>query len=250
MTRHAVIFDFEDTLAPTQDARRTAYNLAFDRLNVGTYWSKPLFAQISQMCRPGQEAMAWQAQMAALGKAMPRNWNRALIERRSRDALLNFIENGFLRLSPGAADTLGNLALAGYSACVVSDGPRLEMEAVLMARGDRDLLDRLTCLCGAEDQALPEIGAALERAADACGVAENDCLLVSARTRVLDRAAQLGFKTLALRPAPSGGAYPWHRSRSDLTPDGQLTARIRAAFAKDISAKDPASEHPATDEAA
>lgn len=38
MTRHAVIFDFENTLAPTRDARRTAYNLAFDRLNIGTYW--------------------------------------------------------------------------------------------------------------------------------------------------------------------------------------------------------------------
>lgn len=230
MTRHAVIFDFENTLAPTQDARRTAFNLAFDRLNVGTYWSKPLFARISEGCRPGQEAACWTARSTALGQKMPRNWNRAQVEGRARESLLNFIENGFLRLSSGAAGLLGDLALASLSVSVITDGPREEMEAVFMARGDRDLLDRLTCLCGAEDLALPEIGAALERAADASGVEEGACIVVSARAHVLERAQQLGFHTLALHSARARGGYPWHNDHDAMLQGGDILARIMSDF--------------------
>lgn len=189
-----------------------------------------MFDRICGQCRPGQEAAAWTAQLAALGKAMPRNWNRALVEARARDALLNFIENGFLRLSPGMADLIGDLSLSGLSPSVITDGPKPEMEAVLMARGDRDLFEKLSCLCGAEDLALPEIGAALERAADTQGLDEDACLLVSARGRVLERGQQLGFRTLSLLGPSMAGTYPWHGAQSGMMDGETLGQRIRAAL--------------------
>lgn len=208
MTEHALIFDLEQTLAATAQARRTAWNIAFDRLDVGTYWSERTHAKVSRDCRPGQEAALWEAGRRALGQGLPRNWNRARIEARARRALADLIANGTVRTAPGIGSFVQDMHSAGVTVAIVSDACKSEVEAILTpALSDRASTAPAICI-GVEDLAMPEIGAALELACDRTGLREEACVVISGRGHVLRRARQLGFPVLAAG-APDADRTDW-----------------------------------------
>jgi len=149
MRLDALIFDVDGTLADTEEAHRTAFNLAFEQLGVGWKWSRTDYRRLLSTTG-GKERIA--RHIASLDLA---DGDRAeLIARipQMHAAKTRFyssvVRDGAVPLRPGIARLLDEAAAAGCRLAIASTTTAVNIDALLHATlGGRalDLFGVIAC---------------------------------------------------------------------------------------------------------
>ncbi|MFO7689111.1 MAG: haloacid dehalogenase type II [Cryobacterium sp.] len=202
----------------------------------------PLGARFEQVGAPASLARVWFAALlrdgfalaaaggtagfSVIGAEILRGVLRGATLTRSLDEAVNHVMHGFATLSlhPDIADGVQRLKHAGVRLVTFSNGSAQVAESLLTREGLRNEFEML--LTVEDAPAWKPVRSAYDYAADACGVAPTDLLLVAVHPWDIHGAAQAGLRTAWLNRA--GETYPGYFTAPDYTVTalGDLASRL------------------------
>ena len=149
MSIEALIFDIDGTLADTEEAHRSAFNAAFERLHLGWHWGRDEYRRLLTVAG-GKERLAHHVRSTVEAPAQ-----RALLERipeihaEKTRAYAAFAAGGGLALRPGVERLLDEAAAAGLRLAIASTTTAANVEALLGATlGERGAERFQVIACG------------------------------------------------------------------------------------------------------
>jgi beta-phosphoglucomutase-like phosphatase (HAD superfamily) len=150
MSIEALIFDVDGTLADTEEAHRTAFNLAFERYRLGWAWSHGEYRTLLNVTG-GKERIA--AYIATLGlSAAERKRLSALVPVIHAEKTRFFgsvVADGGVPLRDGVARLIGEALVAGCRLAIASTTTAANIDALLGATlGPRGLDHFSVIACG------------------------------------------------------------------------------------------------------
>ncbi|TFD48923.1 haloacid dehalogenase type II [Cryobacterium frigoriphilum] len=202
----------------------------------------PLSARFTEVGAPASLARVWfasllrdgfalaaagsSAKFAVVGTEMLRSVLRDIELSRSLDDAVSFIMRGFgsLDLHPDIADGIRALRAQGFRLVTFSNGSAQVAESLLTRAGLRSEFEAL--LTVEDAPAWKPVRTAYEYAADACGVAPADLLLVAVHPWDTHGAAEAGLQTAWLNRG--GASYPSYFMAPDhtITTLSELATRL------------------------
>lgn len=131
----AIIFDVDGTLAETErDGHRVAFNRAFADAGLPWHWDERLYGELLAVTGGRERITRFAQRCAPQWLADPRAAERiAELHARKNAHYAAIVEAGELRLRPGLAELLDQLAAAGVRLAVATTSSRANVEVLLRA---------------------------------------------------------------------------------------------------------------------
>jgi HAD superfamily hydrolase (TIGR01509 family) len=150
MSIDALIFDVDGTLADTEEAHRTAFNLAFERCRVGWHWSREDYLELLKVTG-GKERIAHHIRSLALGAADRQRLLAAIPEIHAEKTRLYSaaVADGAVPLRDGVERLLEEALNAGCRLAIASTTTAVNVDALLQSTlGTRGLEMFSVIACG------------------------------------------------------------------------------------------------------
>jgi beta-phosphoglucomutase-like phosphatase (HAD superfamily) len=154
MSIEALIFDVDGTLADTEEAHRTAFNLAFERCGLGWNWSREHYRDLLKITG-GKERISHYIQSLPINDAEHRRLQDRIpvIHVEKTKIYSSVVMDGGVPLRTGIARLLDEAEDAGYRLAIASTTTAVNIDALLNATlGSRGLERFSVIACG--DQVL------------------------------------------------------------------------------------------------
>jgi HAD superfamily hydrolase (TIGR01509 family) len=150
MSIEALIFDVDGTLADTEEAHRTAFNLAFERLGLGWQWSRSQYRELLKVTG-GKERMAHFITSLELSPSE----SHKLVDRvpqihaEKTKFYSAVVRDGGVPLRTGVVRMLDEAQAAGLRLAIASTTTAMNIDALLSATlGERGLERFSVIACG------------------------------------------------------------------------------------------------------
>lgn len=150
MSIEALIFDVDGTLADTEEAHRTAFNLAFERFRLDWVWEPDEYRELLQVTG-GKERMAIYIETLSLPDAERRRLRAMVpdIHAEKTRFYSAYVADGAVPLRPGVARLLDEALAQGCKLAIATTTTAANIEALLQATlGSRGLDMFTTIACG------------------------------------------------------------------------------------------------------
>ena len=149
MSMEALIFDVDGTLADTEELHRSAFNQAFERLQLGWQWSRAEYRALLKITG-GKERIAAYLQRQPLPSARQKSLLARVPEIHAEKTALYtaMVQAGQLTLRPGVARLLQEARQGGIRLAIASTTTAANIDALLQATlgaGGLDLFDVIAC---------------------------------------------------------------------------------------------------------
>jgi len=238
MSIEALIFDVDGTMADTEEAHRSAFNLAFERLGLAWNWSRPLYRELLRITG-GKERLAHYIRSLDLPAAQQ---TRALgriaeIHAEKTRAYTAIADAGEIPLRSGVARLLGEAADAGLRLAIASTTTAANIDALLLATlGDRGLALFDVIACGDQVRAKKPAPDIYRLALDTLGVPPERAIALEDSANGLRSARAAGLWTVVTPTfwtegsdfAAAGLVLPGFGEPNDPLP-GEPGGRLRSA---------------------
>jgi HAD superfamily hydrolase (TIGR01509 family) len=146
----ALIFDLDGTLADTEEAHRTAFNLAFEHMALGWRWDRTQYRRLLDTTGGKERLAAYIAQLSL--SAAERSRLMALLPQIHADKTRfysSLVRDGGLSLRPGVARLIDEALAAGCRLAIASTTTAANVDALLQANlGSRGLDMFSVIACG------------------------------------------------------------------------------------------------------
>jgi HAD superfamily hydrolase (TIGR01509 family) len=198
MTRAALIFDLDGTLADTEEAHRVAFNLAFERHRLGWSWSRSQYRDLLQVSG-GRERLV--AHVARLG-APPDDTRRVLalvpsIHAEKTRFYTAMLRDGAIALRPGAERLIDEALGAGAVLGLSSSSSPASVDALLAsAFGSREGPIFGAVICGGDPYAKKPAPAGYRAVLQRLGTASGDAVAFEDSHHGLQAASAAGLRTV------------------------------------------------------
>ena len=150
MSIHALIFDVDGTLADTEEAHRTAFNLAFERYRLGWVWSRAEYRELRKVTG-GKERITKSVQSLNLAPAELRRLVVMVpdIHAEKTKFYSSVVSDGAVPLRGGVARLLDEALAAGCRLAIASTTTAVNIDALLQTTlGTRGLEMFSVIACG------------------------------------------------------------------------------------------------------
>lgn len=155
MSIEALIFDLDGTLADTEEAHRTAFNLAFERFGLDWQWGRAKYRRLLDTTGGKERIAAYIAQLEL--PPAERSRLTALVPRIHAEKTRfysSMARDGALSLRPGVARLIDEALAAGCKLAIASTTTAVNVDALLQATlGSRGLDMFSVIACGDQVQA-------------------------------------------------------------------------------------------------
>jgi HAD superfamily hydrolase (TIGR01509 family) len=238
----AVVFDVDGTLAETErDGHRVAFNRAFVEAGLAWRWDARLYGELLAVTG-GRERIARYAQRFAPQwlEAAGAEERIAALHRRKNEHYAAIVEAGELRLRPGVALLLDELAAAGTRLAIATTTSRANLEVLLRATLGAGALSRFeVAVCGEDVRRKKPDPEAYLLVLRRLRLPAARCVAVEDSANGLRAALAAGIATMIVRSLYTrdedfGGALHVFDGYDDGTPGGArrgLSAALLAAAA-------------------
>jgi beta-phosphoglucomutase-like phosphatase (HAD superfamily) len=142
MNIDALIFDVDGTMADTEEAHRTAFNLAFERFRLGWKWERPEYRELLKTTG-GKERIATYIAQLPLPEGERKRLSQMLpdIHAEKTKFYSSFVHDGAVPLREGVARLLDEALAAGCRLAIASTTTAVNidklLESTLGARGSK-----------------------------------------------------------------------------------------------------------------
>jgi HAD superfamily hydrolase (TIGR01509 family) len=150
MSIEALIFDVDGTLADTEEAHRTAFNLAFERCGLAWNWSRADYRELLKVTGGKERITSYIASLSASDAE-----KRKLLERipdihaEKTKFYSSVVCDGAVPLREGVERLLDDAQAAGYKLAIASTTTAVNVDALLQATlGSRGLERFSVIACG------------------------------------------------------------------------------------------------------
>ncbi len=149
MSIEALIFDLDGTLADTEEAHRTAFNLAFEHMGLGWHWDRARYRRLLDTTGGKERLAAYVAELRL--SAAERSRLVALLPQLHADKTRfysSLVRDGGLSLRPGVARLIDEALADGCRLAIASTTTAANVDALLQATlGTRglDLFSVIAC---------------------------------------------------------------------------------------------------------
>jgi len=147
MSLEALIFDFDGTLADTEETHRQAFNYAFVRFDLGWEWSRPQYRELlhtsggkERLIRFIETLPASSTEKARLQRLVP------AIHRTKTELYTELIADGRCPLRPGVRRLLDEARGAGIKLAIASTTSSASVQALLSRHLDRAAIRGFTTI--------------------------------------------------------------------------------------------------------
>ncbi len=150
MTLEALIFDVDGTLADTEEAHRTAFNLAFEHFRLGWTWAPADYRRLLQVTG-GKERIASYIDSLAVSSAERQRLKQRVpeIHAEKTKRYSAFVADGSVPLRTGVRRLIDEALTAGCKLAIASTTTSDNIEALLQATLGADGLDLFSVIaCG------------------------------------------------------------------------------------------------------
>jgi HAD superfamily hydrolase (TIGR01509 family) len=152
MALEALIFDIDGTLADTEEGHRCAFNLAFQRFNLGWHWERGEYLGLLRITG-GKERLAYYIEHSDLSGAEKRRVMARIpdIHLEKTKFYSSMAADGGIPLRPGIERLIGEAREAGLRLAIASTTTRANIDALLRATlGPNGLAGFSVIACGDE----------------------------------------------------------------------------------------------------
>lgn len=150
MSIEALIFDVDGTLADTEEAHRTAFNLAFERCRIGWNWSREEYRELLKVTG-GKERMTSYIASLLVSDAQKRKLLDRVPELHAEKTKFYsaVVSDGAVPLREGVERLLDEALAAGYKLAIASTTTAVNVDALLQATLGTRGLERFSVIaCG------------------------------------------------------------------------------------------------------
>ena len=150
MSIHALIFDVDGTMADTEEAHRTAFNLAFERCRLGWQWGRDEYRELLKVTG-GKERLAHYIDSLPVSAAEAKQLHQRLpdIHAEKTRFYSSVVADGAVPLRDGVARLLDEALHAGCRLAIASTTTAVNVDALLQSTlGDRGLEMFSVIACG------------------------------------------------------------------------------------------------------
>jgi HAD superfamily hydrolase (TIGR01509 family) len=149
MSIQALIFDVDGTLADTEEAHRVAFNLAFERYQLGWVWEPSQYRELLNTTG-GKERMARYIDELPIGAAERQRLHQLVpdIHAEKTRFYSSFVNDGAVPLRPGIARLLDEARSAGCRLAIASTTTAVNIDKLLqstLGAGGRGLFSVIAC---------------------------------------------------------------------------------------------------------
>ena len=150
MAIEALIFDVDGTLADTEEAHRTAFNLAFERLRLGWHWGRDDYRQLLRTTG-GKERISAYIETLPVGATERKRLLERMPEIHAEKTRFysSTVKDGAVPLREGVARLLDEALSAGLRLAIASTTTAVNVDALLQSTlGSRGLEMFSVIACG------------------------------------------------------------------------------------------------------
>lgn len=198
MSIEALVFDLDGTLADTEEAHRTAFNLAFERFNLDWQWGRLQYRRLLETTGGKERIAAYIAQLQLTGAQEERL--RALVPRIHAEKTRFYsalAKEGALALRPGVARLIDEARAAGCRLAIASTTTAVNVDALLSATlGQRGLDIFSVIACGDQVPAKKPAPDIYLLALHRLGLGADQAVAVEDSTNGLRAAKAAGLRTV------------------------------------------------------
>jgi beta-phosphoglucomutase-like phosphatase (HAD superfamily) len=135
MALEALIFDIDGTLADTEEGHRCAFNLAFERFNLGWQWERGEYLGLLRITGGKERLAHYIEQSADLSDAEKRRVAARILDIHAEKTKFysSLAGDGGIPLRPGIARLIGEARSAGVHLAIASTTTRANIDALLRA---------------------------------------------------------------------------------------------------------------------
>jgi beta-phosphoglucomutase-like phosphatase (HAD superfamily) len=235
----ALIFDVDGTLADTEEAHRSAFNLAFEQLGLGWNWSKPTYAHLLLTAGGKERIAAYVASLPlAAGEKSALDARVAAIHEAKTVHFTRMVLAGEVPLRDGVERLLDEAARTSVRVSIASTTTFANIEALLRTNLGPDALERFAVIGAAHDaerkKPSPDIYRYVLRE---LGASPEECVALEDSANGLRAAKAAGLYTVV---TPSYWTRTEDFSAADLvlptlgSPERPLPARAAALVGGDV----------------
>ena len=151
MTIHALIFDVDGTMADTEEAHRTAFNLAFERYRLGWVWSRAEYRELLKVTGGKERIEHYIRSLTPIG---PTEYKRLLalvpdLHAEKTRFYSSVVSDGAVPLRSGVERLLDEALAAGCRLAIASTTTAVNIDALLQTTlGTRGLEMFSVIACG------------------------------------------------------------------------------------------------------
>lgn len=147
MTLKALIFDFDGTIADTEETHRQAFNYAFVRFNLGWEWTKPMYRELLKVSGGRERIAHFVATLAVSNAEKTRLQNLVPAVHEAKTALyIELVGDGRCPPRPGIARLLDDARAAHLSLAIASTSTSASVDALLSRHfGGRGRFAAIVC---------------------------------------------------------------------------------------------------------
>lgn len=150
MSIDALILDIDGTMADTEEAHRTAFNLAFDRFRLGWKWNRTEYRELLKT-HGGKERIAAYVATLSMSSAERKRVSEQILEIHAEKTRFysSVVRAGAVPLRDGVARLLDEALAAGCRLAIASTTTAVNVDALLQATlGTRGLEMFSVIACG------------------------------------------------------------------------------------------------------
>jgi HAD superfamily hydrolase (TIGR01509 family) len=200
--RDAVIFDVDGTLAETErDGHRVAFNRAFAEAGLPWRWDERLYGELLAVTGGRERITRYAQRVDPQWLASDRAGERvAALHRRKNEHYAAIVEAGELRLRPGVARLLDELAASGVRLAIATTTSRANLDVLLRATVGAAAMARFeVVVCGKDVGRKKPDPEAYLLALRQLGLPAARCLAVEDSASGLRSALAAGIATVVVR---------------------------------------------------
>lgn len=136
MTRPALIFDVDGTLAETEELHRQAFNVTFAQAGLDWQWDEPTYLRLLRVTGGKERMRAWRAETGS----GPDDAQIAELHRAKTELYGRLVTNGGLSLRPGVAELIQLWQTNGGRLAVATTTSRANVDSLIQATFGRSAL--------------------------------------------------------------------------------------------------------------
>ncbi len=129
MTLKALIFDVDGTLAETEEAHRTAFNLTFEKWGLGWHWTRDAYRDLLRTTGGKERMRAFQDSLPPDARRLDAD-DLARLHAEKTAAYGAILASGGLRLRPGVGELIAAARAAGLKIAIATTTNAPNVEAL------------------------------------------------------------------------------------------------------------------------